>query len=151
MVAVMKPIRITAAGERIVEPIIALAHCSKLARIMVTGASSAEVMIDLQRLGYIRVTTTTNCGLPVGQYDVALLDGRQCSNKAIEATLDWLVDFLGATGTLIVWLDPHQPAAAGRLRAMLDRYGFQIDARTLQQGATVAARRREIGVTSKVA
>jgi hypothetical protein len=40
MVSVMSPIRITAAGERIVEPIIALAHCSKLARIIVTGANA---------------------------------------------------------------------------------------------------------------
>ena len=44
MVSVMSPIRITAAGERIVEPIIALAHCSKLARIIVTGANSAEAV-----------------------------------------------------------------------------------------------------------
>src|SRR5262249_31731374 len=67
MVSVMSPIRITAAGERIVEPIIALAHCSKLARIIVTGADSAEAVIDLHRLGYARATTTSNCGLPAGQ------------------------------------------------------------------------------------
>ena len=67
MVSVMSPIRITAAGERLVEPIIALAHCSKLARIIVTGADSAEAVIDLHRLGYARATTTSNCGLPAGQ------------------------------------------------------------------------------------
>src|SRR5947209_17417740 len=82
MVSVMSPIRITAAGERLVEPIIALAHCSKLARIIVTGANSAEAVIDLHRLGYARATTTSNCGLPAGQYDVVLLDGRQRSIKA---------------------------------------------------------------------
>jgi hypothetical protein len=49
-VSVMSPIRITAAGERLVEPIIALAHCSKLARIIVTGANNAEAVIDLNRL-----------------------------------------------------------------------------------------------------
>src|SRR5215831_8627554 len=59
MVSVMSPIRITAAGERLVEPIIALAHCSKLARIIVTGANSAEATIDLHRLGYARATTTS--------------------------------------------------------------------------------------------
>ena len=75
MVSVMKPIRITAAGERIVEPIIALAHCSKLARIIVTGANSAEAVIDLHRLGYARAATTLNCGLPAGQYDVVVAGG----------------------------------------------------------------------------
>ena len=107
----MSPIRITAAGERLVEPIIALAHCSKLARIIVTGANSAEAVIDLHRLGYARATTTSNCGLPAGQYDVVLLDGLQRSIKAVGTTLDWVADFLSLTGVLIVWLDPHQPAA----------------------------------------
>src|SRR5215467_3187840 len=109
MVHVMSPIRIAAAGERIVEPIIALAHCSKLARIIVTGVDSAGAVIDLHRLGYARAATTLNCGLPAGQYDVVLLDGRQRSIKAIETTLDWVSDFLSLTGVLIVWLDPLQP------------------------------------------
>jgi hypothetical protein len=152
MVTVMKPVRITATGERNVEPTIALAHCSKLARIIVTGASSAEVVVDLHRLGYQRATTTTNCGLPAGQYDVALLDGRQCSIKAIETTLDWLVDFVGTAGVLIVWLEAHQGAAGPRLRAVLDSHGFRIEAGTLhERGTAVAARRCEAGTTSKVA
>jgi len=75
----------------------------------VTGANSAEAVIDLRRLGYARTTTTSNCGLPAGQYDVVLLDGRQRSIKAIETTLDWVSDFLSLTGVLIVWLDPLQP------------------------------------------
>src|SRR5262249_15483292 len=148
----MKPVRITAAGERTVEPMIALARCSRLARIIVTGAKSAEVMVDLHRLGYQRATTTTNCGLPSGQYDVALLDGRQCSIKAIETTLDWLVDFVNTAGVLIVWLDPHEDAAGARLRGVLDSYGFRIEAGTFhERGAAVAARRCDIGTTSKVA
>jgi hypothetical protein len=148
----MKPIRITAAGERMVEPTIALARCSKLARIIVTGAKGAEVMGDLHRLGYVRATTTTNCGLPDGQYDVALLDGRQCSIKSIETTLDWLVDFVGPAGVLIVWLDPHEGAAGPRLRGILDSHGFRIEVGTFHdRGAAMAARRCETGTTSKVA
>jgi hypothetical protein len=151
-VTAMEPIRITAAGERIIEPMIALARCSKLSRIIVTGARSAEVTVDLHRLGYVRATTTTNCGLPAGQYDVALLDGRQCSIKAIETTLEWLVDFVGRAGVLIVWLDPHQDAAGPRLRGILDSHGFRIEVGTLHdRGAAVAARRCETGTTSKVA
>src|SRR5258708_36444382 len=117
MVPVMSPIRITAAGERIVEPIIALAHCSKLARIIVTGANSAEAVTDLHRLGFARATTTLNCGLPAGQYDVGLLDGRQRSIKAVETTLDWAAEFLSPAGRLIVWLDPLQSATARTARS----------------------------------
>src|SRR6516162_6109227 len=152
MESVMSPIRITAAGERIVEPIIALAHCSKLARIIVTGTNSAEAVIDLHRLGYARATTTSNCGLPAGQYDVVLLDGRQRSIKAIETTLDWVADFLNLTGVLIVWLDSHQPAAGRALRSVLESRGFRIEAGTVhERGAAVAARRCEVKPIPKVA
>ena len=152
MVPVMSPIRITAAGERIVEPIIALAHCSKLARIIVTGTNSAEAVIDLHRLGYARATTTSNCGLPAGQYDVVLLDGRQRSIKAIETTLDWVADFLSLTGVLIVWLDPLQPATGRPLRTVLESHGFRIEAGTVhERGSAVAARRCELKPISKVA
>ena len=152
MVSVMSPIRITAAGERIVEPIIALAHCSKLARIIVTGADSAEAVIDLHRLGYARATTTSNCGLPAGQYEVVLLDGRQRSINAIETTLDWVADFLSRTGVLIVWLDPLQPAIGRPLRTVLESHGFRIEAGTVyERGSAVAARRCELKPISKVA
>ena len=152
MVLVMNPIRITAAGERIVKPIIALAHCSKLARIIVTGANSAEAVTDLHRLGYARATTTLNCGLPVGQYDVVLLDGRERSIKAVETTLDWAADFLSPTGVLIVWLDPHQSAIARPLRSVLESHGLWIEAGTMHgRGSAVAARRCDKDVISEVA
>ena len=150
MVSVMSPIRITAPGERIVEPIIALAHCSKLARIIVTGANSAEAVIDLHRLGYPRATSSPNYGLPARQYDVVLLDGRQRSVKAVETTLDWAVDFLSFTGVLIVWLD--QFAAGSRLRSVLEGHGFRVEAGTVhERGSAIAARSFEKGATSKVA
>ena len=152
MVTVMKPVRITAAGERMVQPIITLACCSKLARIIVTGGRSAEVMVDLHRLGYHRATTTTSCGLPAGQYDVAILDGRQCSIKAIETTLDWLVDFVSPAGVLIVWLDPCQGVAGPRLRTALEGHDFRIEIGTVHdRGAAVAARRSEVVAAAKVA
>jgi len=148
----MNPIRITAAGERIVKPIIALAHCSKLARIIVTGANSTEAVTDLHRLGYTRATTTLNCGVPSGQYDVVLLDGRERSIKAIETTLDWAVDFLSPKGVLIVWLDPHRPATARPLRSVLENHGFWIEAGTLhERGSAVAARRYDKSLISKAA
>ena len=88
--------RLIPAGERIIEPMLALARCSKLQRIVVAGSKSGELMFELHRRGYVRVATTANCGLPAGQYDVALVDWRQRSIKALETTLDWLVDFLSS-------------------------------------------------------
>ena len=109
--AVMSQSRLTSTSERIIEPMIDLARCSKLERIIVAGADSAALMFELHRRGYVRVATTANCGLPAGQYDVALVDWRGRSIKALDPTLDWLVDFLTPAGVLVVWIDPQEPAA----------------------------------------
>ena len=87
---------LTPSSERIIEPMIGLARCSKRHRIIVAGSRRSELMFELHRRGYSRVATTTTCGLPDGQYDVALVDWRQHSINALETTLDWLVHFLGA-------------------------------------------------------
>jgi hypothetical protein len=108
--AVMSQSRLTIASERIIDPIIDLARCSKLERVIVAGADSAALMFELHRRGYVRVATTANCGLPAGQYDVALVDWRGRSIKALDPTLDWLVDFLTSAGVLVVWIDPKEPA-----------------------------------------
>jgi hypothetical protein len=41
--------RFIATGARIVDPMLALARCSKLERIIVAGANSAELMFDSRR------------------------------------------------------------------------------------------------------
>jgi hypothetical protein len=46
--------------EQIVEPMIALARCSKLQRIIVAGSKSCELMFALNRRGYHRVSTTAD-------------------------------------------------------------------------------------------
>jgi hypothetical protein len=97
------------AGDRIIEPMLDLARCSNLNRIIVAGANSAALMFELHRRGYVHVATTANCGLPAGQYDVALVDWRERSIKALDATLDWLLDFLSPAGGLVVWVDPRSP------------------------------------------
>jgi hypothetical protein len=86
--AVMSQSRLTPTSERIIEPMIDLARCSKLGQIIVAGANSAALMFELHRRGYARVATMANCGLPGGQYDVALVDWRQRSIKALDPTLD---------------------------------------------------------------
>jgi hypothetical protein len=99
-------------------------------------------MFDLHRRGYGRVATTTTCGLPDGQYDVALVDWRQHSIKALETTLDWLVHFLAPSGVLVAWLDPQERAGNRTLRAMLERHGLVVEAGTVRDhGSAVAARR----------
>jgi hypothetical protein len=134
--------RLAPPAEQIIEPMIGLARCSKLRRIIVAGSKSSELMFELHRRGYIRVATTTNCGLPCGQYDVALVDWRQRSIKALETTLDWLVDFLGPTGALVVWVDPQGHAGNRKLRAALENHGFLVEAGTVREhGSAISARR----------
>ena len=100
----------------------------------------------------MRVATTANCGLPAGQYDVALVDWRERSIKALDTTLGWLLDFLTPAGGLAVWLDPLQPATGRPLRTVLESHGFRIEAGTVhERGSAVAARRCELKPISKVA
>jgi hypothetical protein len=144
--------RLTPSGERIIEPMIALARCSKLQRIIVAGSKSPELMFELHRRGYVRVATTANCGLPAEQYDVALVDWRQRSIKALETTLDWLVDFLSPAGVLVVWVDPQERAGNRTLRSALERHGLVVEAGTIRKhGSAVSAQRCEMSRIPKVA
>ena len=132
------------ATERIVEPMIALARCSKRERILVAGSNSAEVMSALHRCGYARVTTTASCGLPAGQHDVALVDARQRSVKVLETTLDWLVEFVAPNGVLVIWVDAQERAGNKGLRSAIESHGFLIEAGTMHDdGSAVSARRCE--------
>ncbi len=144
--------RLAVAGDRIIEPMLDLARCSNLNRIIVTGAKSAVLMFELHRRGYVRVATTANCGLPAGQYDVALVDWRERSIKALDTTLDWLLGFLSPAGGLIVWIDPQEPANNRKLRAMLEKHGLSIEAGTVREhGSAVLAQRSDMKAMPKVA
>ena len=144
--------RLMPSSERIIEPMLALARCSKHHRIIVAGSQRSELMFELHRRGYGRVATTTTCGLPDGRYDVALVDWRQHSINALETTLDWLVHFLGPSGVLVAWVDPQERAGSRKLRTMLEAHGFVVEAGTVRDyGSAVAARRCEARPISKVA
>ena len=150
--AIMSQSSLTPAGERIIEPMIELARCSKLDRIIVAGAKSAALMFELRRRGYVRVATTANCGLPAGQYDVALVDWRERSIKALDTTLDWLVDFLSPAGALVVWVDPQEPAGNRKLRSLLEKHGLVVEAGMVREhGSAVSAQRSEMKAIPKVA
>jgi hypothetical protein len=144
--------RTTFAGDRIIEPMIALACCSKQHRIVVAGSKGVELMLELQRRGYARAAATANCGHPAGQYDVALVDWRRRTFKTLEVALDWLVDFLSPSGMLVVWVDPQKTAATETLRLSLERRGFVIEGGTVHDcGCAISARRREVNPVRKAA
>jgi acetolactate synthase regulatory subunit len=142
----------TPAGDRIIEPMVALAGCSKQHRIVVAGARGVELMLELQRRGYVRAAATANCGHPAGQYDVALVDWRRRTSKTLEVTLDWLVDLLSPSGVLVVWVDPQKAAANEALRLSVERRGFVIEGATVHDcGCAVSGRRREPNPVRKAA
>jgi hypothetical protein len=144
--------RLAPAGDRIIGPMIALARCSTLDKIVVAGSKSIELMLDLHRRGYVRAAATSNCGRAAGQYDVALVDWRRRTFKALETTLDWLVGFISPAGVLVVWVDPQKPAANQSLRSALERRGFVIEDGTVHEcGCAVSARRRDMNSVRKAA
>ena len=134
----------TPSRERITDSLVELARCSRQHRFIVAGANSPELMFALHRRGYVRVATTTTCGLPHGQYDVARVDWQGRSIKSLETTLDWLVHFLGSPAVMVIWVDVPDRAASRKLAAMLDRLGFRIEVGArCEHGLAVSARRRD--------
>src|SRR3982074_1560234 len=134
--------RTTPAGDRIMQPMVALASCSKQHRIVVAGAKGVELMLELQRRGYVRAAATANCGHPAGQCAVARVDWRRRTFKTLEVALDWLVDFLSPSGVLVVWVDPQKATANEALRLPLERRGFAMEGATVHDcGCAVSARR----------
>jgi hypothetical protein len=141
-----------ATGDRIIEPMIALADCSTQHRIIVAGSKSMELMLELHRRGYLRAASTGNCGRSAGQYDVALVDWRRRTLATLEATLDWLMNFLGDRAMLVVWLDAQKPAANQSLRALLEKRGFVIERGMVHDcGCALSARRLQIHPLQKAA
>src|SRR5258707_12399736 len=104
----MAPSRATPVGDRIIEPMIALAGCSKQHRIVVAGSKAVELMLELHHRGYARAAATANCGHPARQYDIALVDWRRRTFKTLEVALDWLAEFLSPAGVLVVWVKPQK-------------------------------------------
>ncbi|WP_136624347.1 hypothetical protein [Bradyrhizobium centrolobii] len=113
-------------SDRVIDPMMALAGCSTRQRILVVGAKSMELMMELQRRGYLLAAAAGNCGLPTGQYDVALVDWRRRTLGALDATMDWLDDFLSPRAVLVIWLDAQKSAAKDSLRAAVMKRGFIV-------------------------
>jgi hypothetical protein len=138
--------------DRIVEPMLALARCSNPQRILLAGSKSFELASELSSRGFVRVASTANCGRPSRQYDVALVDWRRRPLRALETTLDWLVDFLTPEGLLVIWIDPQKPAVRQGLCSRLEVRGFVIEDKAVHEhGSAVSARRREVRPIGKAA
>jgi hypothetical protein len=143
---------VTTKPVRVIEPMIALAGCSTQHRILVIGLKSMDLVLDLHRRGYLRAASSGNCGRAAKQYDVALVDWRWRTLSALEATLDWLVNFLDPKGLLVVCVDPQKPAVNQSLRDTLKKRGFVIEQGIVHDsGCAVSARRSETGPTRKAA
>jgi hypothetical protein len=133
-----------AAARSITEAMIGLLGRSRSQRIVVAGARGRELMLELHRRGYTRVETTGTCGLPRGRCQLALLDGRFQSVKAIETTLCWLIHFLAPASALVIGIGSGDGTSNRKLRSMLERSGFQIEVGTrCDDGTAFLARRRD--------
>ena len=105
---------------------IAITGCTARQRIIVIGTKSMELMMALQRRGYLQAAAAGNCGVPAGQYEVALVDWRRRTLNALDTTMDWLDNFLSPRAVLAIWVDAQKPAAKDNLRAAVSRHGFVV-------------------------
>jgi hypothetical protein len=139
----MQPIP-TPTNKSILEQVISLAHFGKQERILIAGEKSIELMFDLERQGYSHVASVANCGHPAKQHHVALVDWRRRTFRSLEATLNWLLDFLCYEGLLIVLTDPQKANACANINLALEKRGFVIEKTVVEAGGyAVSARRRE--------
>ncbi len=133
-----------APGDRIIDPMIALAGCSTRQRIVVAGSKSMELTLELRRRGYLLAAAAGNCGHPTAQYDVALVDWRRRTLHALETTMDWLANFLNPCAVLVVWVDAQKPAAKEKLRDRVAKRGFVVVRDTVHEcGSALLARRSQ--------
>jgi hypothetical protein len=141
-----------ATGDRIIDPMIALAGCATRQRIVVAGSKSMELMLELHRRGYLLAAAAGNCGRASGQYDVALVDWRRRTLHALEPTMDWLMNFLSPGAVLVVWVDAQKPAATESLRAAVAKRGFVVVRDTVHEcGCALLARRSQTYPVQKAA
>jgi hypothetical protein len=131
-----------------VDSIIALAGCSAVHRILLAGDTAPARIHDWRCRGYRHVATTATSRLPRGQYDVASVELRRHSIRALETTLEWLVYFLSPRGVLVIWIDGDSDTASARrkLRSAIERLGFQVEAGTrCASGFAISAHRANAG------
>jgi hypothetical protein len=126
--------------DHITGTMIELAQCCAEHRIILAGSNEHDRISELHSHGFSRAVTTATCKLSRRQYDVAFVEWRQHSIKALETILDWLVHFVTPMGVLVIWIDaaPEQR----KLHAAIEKLGFHVETGTrCQNGFVVSARR----------
>jgi hypothetical protein len=144
---VMRKLKPAMLSHQVVTTMVKLARCANLDRIILSGSAAPQLMLELHRRGYFRIATTATCGLPHGQYDIALVEWQRRSMKALETALNWLVHFIGRAGVLVIWIYVEEASSQRTLRSILERLGFQIEAETrCGDGVAILACRLEASV-----
>lgn len=129
--------------ERVVDTMIELARLREDQRIIEAGSNALEIYLGLHRRGFTRTATTATCRIPCGQHDVALVAGWH-SMRGLEDLIARLAHFMHAAATLAVWIDADEHARSEKIRSLLERWGFHIEAGTrCGDGYVLSARRRE--------
>jgi hypothetical protein len=135
--------------DRKINSIIELSRCSDHHRILLAGASDPDPVSEWRSRGYHRVATIAASRLPRGQYDVAVVEWRRHSIRALETMLDWLVYFLSPRGVLVIWIDGASgTASAARrdLRSLIEQLGFRVETgKRCRNGFAVSASRVNAG------
>jgi hypothetical protein len=133
--------------DRILDPMLTLAGCSKHHRIVLVGSKAVELKLQLCRLGYgnAAATVDVDCGRPAGQFDFVFVDWRTRSFKQLATAVGWVPEFLAPSGVLIIWIDAQRSAASQNLRLLLERQGFTIEDGIVHEcGCAVSARRTRV-------
>src|SRR5215471_11733550 len=126
--------------DRITGTMIALAQCSAEHRVILAGSNEPDRLFKLHSRGFSRVVTTATCTLSRRRYDVAFVEWRQHSIKALETTLDWLVHLLSPVGVLVIWIDAAPERR--KLCSAIEKLGFQVETGArCENGFVVSARR----------
>ena len=90
--------------EFVVDTMIELTRLSNLHRAILAGSDSLALYLALRRRGFIRVSTTETCRIPMGQHSIGLITG-QNSLAAIEAALTRISPFLCTTAAIAVLIN----------------------------------------------
>ncbi len=129
--------------QRIAQNLVELARISRDDRVLVAGSLRAAVIVELHRNACACAAVTAFHGSLRGLYDAALVPWHRNSIESLDVTLGWLVQFIRNQGIVAVWIGRDEDAAR-KLRLMLKRLGFRIEAgTTFENGLAVVARRRE--------
>jgi hypothetical protein len=128
--------------EQVVDTMIDLTRLSNLHRAIVAGQDSLELYLALRRRGFLRVATTATCRIPKRQHAVGLITGQNSLN-AIEAALAQIAQFLRPSAAIAVLIDSRESGLSLKIRNLLERMGFRIEAGVrCQQGLVLSAYRQ---------